>query len=130
MDRVIESIGRKNNYNRWDFKKIIVEIFPRKISPVYPKDVPLELKKYITWKTAHEDIEKQRDHGVKGIKYSIEPKLINLNKDKFQTVDALWDIRLKAWVDCEWRDYPCEIRKRRIPLEPKWEYKIISVERI
>ena len=127
---VIELQGRENMYGKWSFKKIIVEIFPRKINPVYPKEATIETKKFITWETAHRDIEMQRSKGVKGIKYEIIPKLINLNKGKYEEVDALWDIRLGSWVDCEWRDYPCEIRKRKIPLKPKWEYKILSVKKL
>lgn len=73
---VIEMENRKNSYDQWDFKKIVVEIFPRKVHPVYPKEASLEEKKFITWKTAHNDIDEQRRNGVKGIKYEIIPKLV------------------------------------------------------
>ena len=57
---VILSDGHKNKHDRWDFKQYTVEIFPRYKTPVYPKNASDEDKKYITWKTAHEDIEEQR----------------------------------------------------------------------
>lgn len=127
---VIESKGRKNFDGEWDFKKIIVEIFPRKIKPEYPKYASLETKKYITWETAQRDIENQRAKGVEGDIYIIKPKLVDLNKGKFEMVDALWDLKLEAWVDCELEGYPCEKRKRPIPLNPKWDYKILSVKKL
>ena len=37
-----------------------IELFPRKIKPVYPEYSSIADKKYITWKTANEDISKQR----------------------------------------------------------------------
>lgn len=127
---VIELQGQKNWDCKWDFKRIVVEIFPRKIKPIYPKNATLEMKKYITWETAQRDIREQRSKGIKGVQYKIIPKLINRNKGKYKEVDTLWDIRLEAWVECEWRDYPCEIRKRKMPLEPDWEYKILSVKKL
>lgn len=48
------------------FNWIIVELFPRKTKPVYPKLASDEEKKYITWKTANEDITAQREKGVRG----------------------------------------------------------------
>ncbi len=47
---VIELQGQKNWDCKWDFKRIVVEILPRKIKPIYPKNATLEMKKYITWK--------------------------------------------------------------------------------
>lgn len=77
---VISSDGQKRSDGRWVFNKFTVELFPRILSPKYPENVSDADKKYITWKTAHEDIENQRRNGVKGIKYSIWPKLIDRNQ--------------------------------------------------
>ena len=46
------------------FNWIIVELFPRKIKPKYDTDP--DYNRYLTWLTAHEDIEKQRDSGFHG----------------------------------------------------------------
>lgn len=73
---VTRSDGYKNKNNRWDFKEFAIELFPRHKTPTYPKDATDEDKKYITWKTAHEDITEQRSKGVKGSKYVIWPKLV------------------------------------------------------
>lgn len=127
---VVEMENRKNYSGEWDFKKIVVEIFPRKTHPVYPPKASLDIKRYITWETAHKDIEKQRAQGVKGIKFIIIPKLVNLNENKYKEVDALWDIKLQQFVDRKWKNYPCEIRKQRIYLEPKWDYKILSIKKL
>lgn len=40
------------------FNWIVVELFPRKIKPKYDTDP--DYNRYLTWLTAHEDIEKQR----------------------------------------------------------------------
>ena len=56
---VLNTSGYKNDYDKWDFSSITVELFPRKMRPVYPEYASTEDKKYITWKTANEDIAKQ-----------------------------------------------------------------------
>ena len=60
------------------FYYFIVEIFDRKIKPSYPKQANIEEKKYITWKTANQDIEEQRNKGVNGPKYLVLSHLINI----------------------------------------------------
>ena len=77
---VIDRNGRKHQEFRWDFDHFKVELFPRKLRPKYPEDASEEDKKYLTWKTAHEDIENQRRNGVKGIKYTIRPRLVDRNQ--------------------------------------------------
>ena len=57
--------------NRKAFNWIIVELFPRKMTPKYDKYDKYDEahNKYLTWITAHEDIEKQRRNGFCGDKY-------------------------------------------------------------
>ena len=57
---ILSTSGGKNEYGKWDFSSISIELFPRKIKPVYPEYSSIADKKYITWKTANEDISKQR----------------------------------------------------------------------
>lgn len=128
---VLSIQGNKNYDNQWDFSEIIVEIFPRKKSPVYPDHTSDANKKYITWKTAHNDITAQRKSGRKGIKFRITPKLINKNKGKYKTIERVWNNKFNRYVPREWGiGSSCEIRKCRIPIEPKWEYHILAVKRI
>ena len=94
--------GNKNDDGRWDFKHFTIELFPRRKHPTYPEDVSDEDKKYITWKTAHEDIAEQRNRGYKGTKFRIIPKLVNRNRGKY----------------------------RKIPYEPKWDYNILAIKRL
>lgn len=54
--------GRMRKKFRKD--EIIVELFPQKIKPKYDTDP--DYNRYLTWLTAHEDIEKQRDSGFHG----------------------------------------------------------------
>lgn len=125
--------GQMNDYGRWDFKSFTVELFPRKTQPAYPADASAEEKKYITWQTAHADINKLRDKGYIGVKFEICPRLINLNRGKFKIERAIWNKAFNGWVpnipekyftsSCEWRD-------RKVPLKPEWEYHILKIRRL
>lgn len=77
---VLSLEGCENKDRRWDFKYIDVELFPRKRHPKYPANASEEDKKYITWKTANEDIACQRSHGYKGPKFRVYPKLVKRTK--------------------------------------------------
>ena len=46
-----------------------MELFPQKIKPKYDTDP--DYNRYLTWLTAHEDIEKQRDSGFHGEKFLV-----------------------------------------------------------
>ena len=75
-------VGYKNQDGQWDFEYFIVELFPRKTRPKYPEEADEEDKKYITWQTAHADIDRQRRQGYRGVRFKICPKLVNRNKRK------------------------------------------------
>lgn len=79
---VLSVNGSQNYAARWDFKNFVVEIFPRITRPVYPVNASETDKKYVTWKTARTDIERQRNKGYVGPKYRIVPKLINRGTKK------------------------------------------------
>ncbi|MBR0289196.1 MAG: hypothetical protein IJQ82_09475 [Selenomonadaceae bacterium] len=125
--------GQMNDYGRWDFKSFTAELFPRKTQPVYPAYASAEEKKYITWQTAHADIANLRQKGYKGVKFEIFPKLINLNKGKYEIIRAIWNKAFNGWVpnipekyftsSCEWRD-------RKVPIKPEWEYHILKIRRL
>jgi len=120
--------GRKDD--RWDFNYFIVELFPRKTKPVYPENASDDEKKYITWQTAHKDIEAQRKRGYHGAKYKICPRLVNRNKGKFTTKKAVWNVTFGQWVPDDWFGSSCEWREKKIPVKAKWEYEISSVKRV
>ena len=126
---VIDVDGRQRADRRWDFRAFTVELFPRKEQPVYPQGISEDDRKYITWKTAHDDIAKQRRSGVRGVKYRVRPKLVNRNAGKYKTVKALWDTRLDRWAgDVEKR--PSLVWRDRKVLDEKLEYDIVSVEKL
>ena len=79
---VLDHAGYKNRDGRWDFEYFTFELFLRKIQPKYPARASEEDKKYITWQTAHMDIDMQRMQGYRGVRYKICPKLVNRNKGK------------------------------------------------
>lgn len=128
----VVSINKKGRTdNRWDFNYFIVELFPRKTKPVYPKNASDDEKKYITWQTAHKDIDEQRKKGYKGAKYKICPRLININKGKYTTQKAVYNKRFGRWVPDDWfYSKTCEWREKKIPVKAKWEYEISSVKKV
>ena len=127
---VLSMDKKERKDNRWDFNSFIVELFPRKTKPVYPKDATKENKKYITWQTAHEDIEKQREQGFKGSRYIIRPRLVNHNKGKYITRLAVWNVTFGRWVPDKWFTSSCEWREKKEPIKAKWEYEISTIEKL
>lgn len=125
--------GRERIDFSWDFKSFTVELFPRKTQPVYPAYASDEEKKYITWQTAHADIANLRAKGYIGVKFEIFPKLVNLNRGKFRTEQAIWNKAFNGWAP----NFPeknftssCEWRERKVPLKPKWDYHILKIRRL
>ena len=130
---VLTADGKINDYGRWDFKSFTVELFPRKTQPVYPESASNEEKKYITWQTAHADVENLRSKGYKGVRFEIFPKLVNLNRGNFQIERAIWNKAFNGWVPNVPEKYftsSCEWRERKVPLKPKWEYHILKIRRL
>ena len=123
--------GEQNEDVRWEFEYFEVELFPRKTNPVYPKYASDEDKKYITWQTAHKDIDMLRKSGYKGPRFKICPKLVNANKGKYKTVEKVWNKTFQQYVPRKWGvGSSCELRKVKVPVKPKWEYHIISIKRL
>lgn len=121
---VVFAAKKERKDDRWDFNYFIVELFPRKIKPVYPKNASADDKKYITWQTAHKDIDEQRKQGYHGKIYKICPRLVNRNKGKVITKKAAWNITFDRWVPDEWFGSSCEWRKKKIPVKARWEYEL------
>ena len=113
-------------------------MFPRKTNPIYPHNASDEEKKYITWQTAHVDIENLRRKGYKGVKFEVFPKLVNVNRGKYKTVQAVWN----KWFNCYVRTSekliekmeksPSKLRKKemKVPAAPEWEYRILKIQRL
>lgn len=127
---VSKTSGYKNKFNKWDFSNITIELFPRKTKPIYPQYVSDEYKKYITWKTANEDISIQKSQGYKGIKFIIFLKLVNKNQGKTKEIEKIWNKKFNRYVPENWRTSDCEVHKKKVPVEPAWEYHILSIKRL
>ncbi|MBD3879890.1 MAG: hypothetical protein SR1Q5_09495 [Quinella sp. 1Q5] len=128
--RFFDDKGREKIDFSWNFKSFSVELFPRKTQPVYPDYASDEEKKYITWQTAHADIANLRQKGYKGVKFEIFPKLVNLNKGKYQTIQSVWSKISNQWVSAEYFTSACELRDRKVPIKPKWDYHILKIRRL
>ncbi|MVX67472.1 hypothetical protein GKZ28_28140 [Clostridium chromiireducens] len=100
---------------------MIVELFERRIKANYPKGADINLKRAITWKIAHEDIEKQRNSGILGSLFEVTGFYYNKNRDKFD----YWNEEYGGF------DYtgkvPTTTIIRKVEMKPKWIYKITSV---
>ena len=128
---IINTKGFKNNKGKWNFSEIEVELFPRKRKPIYSEWMIDRDKQYITWKTACEDISEQKAKGYRGPKFRVCLKLVNKNKGKTRTVEKIWNEKFQRYVPKHWaRSSDCKVQKVNIPIEPKWEYYIVSVKRI
>lgn len=113
---------KKGAGDRKAFNWIVVEIFPRKMTPkYYGQDTAYN--KYLTWLTAHEDIAKQRQAGFHGEKYLVLCNLYNKNKNKYITRTI---IAKKYWEPMD-AYRPMVIKD---PVDPEWEYRIKAVRKV
>lgn len=107
--------SRLLNVNKILFKKIEFDVFPRKIQPKYIKKTKEDdrevddYNRYITWKTATDDIENQRGKGYQGERWIVECRLdLSKTKDKTKIVhhnesikkvaNPNFDIEYKEWL--------------------------------
>lgn len=113
---------KKGAEDRHAFNWIIVELFPRKMTPEYDNR-DSERNRYLTWFTAHVDIENQREAGFCGEKYLVLCNLYNKNKNKFvsRTIIAkkYWEPQ-SVYREMEIKD----------PVAPDWEYRIQAVKKV
>lgn len=128
---VISTSGDKNEYDKWDFESIKIGLFPRKTKPIYPKGASKEDKKYITWKTATEDIKKQKQQGYRDKKFMVYVELVNKNEGKTKIEKKIWHKKFGKYVHESWEGNPdCEVHGKKVPIEPAWEYKILSIKKL
>lgn len=116
------------------FNYFIVELFDRKIRPVYPEKADDDTKKYITWQTAHKDINEQRSRGIRGPKYIVLSHLYNKNKGTYRTIKAVWNKTFEQWVPEKWYSTSsCEYRDKKVYVPPHkddWQYKVQAVQKV
>lgn len=116
--------------DRWAFNWIIAELFPRKLIPEYIDENSgygdryiREYNRYLTWSTAHKDIDRQRRGGYHGPKYMVLCDLININSNKFK----IRTIYAKKYWEPQEAYRNMDIKE---PLEPEWTYKIRTVKKV
>ena len=130
------SIISMNCYEQDDdgkaFHWIVCEIFQRKIQPVYIGQ-DTDYNKYITWKTAHDDIADQRSKGVKGPKFLVLCTLRNKNKGRYvklrlvSVVERYLDSFEELW---EFEETLDEQETIKAPLKPDPKYIINFLSRL
>lgn len=115
---------------RWAFNWIIAELFPRKLIPEYIDESSgygeryiREYNRYLTWSTAHKDINRQRRRGYNGPMYLVLCDLVNVNSNKFK----VRTIYAKKYWEPQEAYRNMEIKE---PVEPEWTYKIREVKKV
>lgn len=138
---VLETEGEKNSDGQWDFKKIRVELFPRKTKPIYPENASDDEIRYITWQTAHGDIMAQRIKGYVGPKFEVCPKLIDKNAGNFDILVGIWNKKTDHWLPIDSIEpdgkiinvpngYKIREKNRQPTAKHDWDYHILSVRRL
>ena len=127
---ILDSDKEDSDYRRWNFRSITAEIFPRTIKPNYPEYASADELKYITWETAHKDIEKQRRSGKEGNKDHIRLQLYNKNEGKYETVEKCWNRKFEQYVPLYLENDDCEMVKVKESKKPDWSYRIMSISRL
>lgn len=139
--QIIDMCNAENYNGQRYFNYIICELFDRKLLPKYPAQKEFvsieEYKnqcKYITWQTAHDDINKQKEKGIIGAKYLLLCKLINKRKGKIVYENTYWNTTFGTWVESGRSITPsCILKKRKRYIrtqKPDWQYEIHFVKEL
>lgn len=120
------------SHSQGDFSFIIVELFPRKQKPIYPKKMAEETDSnyrnriaYFTWQTATADINHQRAKGIKGDLYIVLPCLKNENEGTKDKHYIAWDNDHRHFKRVQESNQYVNILK-----PPIWGYDIIATKKI
>ena len=63
--------------------------------------------------------------------FVICPKLVNKNQGKTKTIEKIWNKKFGRYVPKHWaRTSDCEVHIKKVPIQPAWEYHIISIKRL
>ena len=133
--------GEKNFDGQWDFKKVCVELFPRRTKPVYPEYATEDEIRYITWQAAHADIAFWRHQNHVGPKFEVCPKLIDKNAGNVDIFVELWNPKNRQIqpISSISRDgrisnipvgYTIREKSRQSTTKHDWDYQILSVRRL
>lgn len=119
----------------WAFNWIVAELFPHKTQPDYSRCITDEDKKYLTWKTAHDDISQQRQEGYKGPKYLVLCTLHDKNKGRTITYKLVKIIKEYRADDGQTKQVVQEVEKKKSetitePCPHDWEYRINFLTRL
>ena len=133
---ILSSDTWKHKSGETGFNYLIVEIFDKKDYPNYPiKDEQMseyeyrQICKALTWKVSHEDINNQRQIGVKGQIFLIIVQLFNKNRGKKVIIEKpFWNEEYGGF------DYtgkvPTTTKKIEKDMEPDWDYFIKICKKI
>ena len=133
---IVSSDTWKHKSDKTGFNYLIVEIFEKKKYPIYPVKTNQvsefeyrQICKALTWKVSHEDIENQRNNGIKGHIYLIIVQLFNKNRGKKIIIEKpFWNEEYGGF------DYtgkvPTTTKKIEKDMEPDWDYFIKECKKI
>jgi hypothetical protein len=118
------------------FNYLVIEIFDRKIKPIYPiktadinDSVYRSICRAITWEVSHQDIENQREKGIRGPMYLLTISIYNKNRGKKKIV-------MKPFWNEEYGGFdhtgkvPTTEKKFVEDMEPDWDYRFTELKQI
>jgi len=114
--------------NKPKFRNLTIELFERKVKPKYPQNADTSLKRAITWKTSHEDIDNQRSCGIRGPVFLVIGRYYNKNYGK--TVTKTFDHWNEEFGGFDLTgNAPTTTITRTVKMEPEWIYRITDIKR-
>ncbi len=125
-----------------EFRSVICGLYKKKLKPVYPPKSKfifngkfneydyVTTMRYITWETAHRDIEKQKKSGVLCRKYEICGVKYNKNRNKFIKKPPHLDDAMLKNINIYELTRADRAYLRQFMMPEDWHYKITSIKRL
>ena len=130
------------SYEDLEFKFVICGLYKKTIKPKYPPKSDFQVNgkfdehnyyqsiRGITWTTAQEDIQQQKNKGIKAVKYEIRGVKYNKNRGKF--------IKRPPWLDSPaWKDVDIHSLRgadrsyvEQFMAPADWRYEIKYIKRL
>lgn len=127
-----------NDKKKKSFNYFVIELFKRKINPIYPnekeysekeKDNYIRICKALTWEASHTDIKQQRENGKRGPMYLVICPVRNKNRGKkYKKAFPFWN---EAYGGFDYTgNAPTTTIYKIVDMDPDWDYVLIGSTKI
>ena len=143
IDIIDFEVGRFNDVEKLEFKYVVCELFKKNLKPKYPPKENFKNDadyifacRAVTWETAHEDIDTQRQKNIHGPKYSLRGKRVKVANpnysDEYFVKDAPEEIKALAKNLNDKTDPLWDIAFKYINQEEEYfyQYQLAGVKRL